>query len=134
MSVAAARVLIPLVRRAMPTLIANQIIGVSPLSAPAGTMFAAPLHRRRWPVDPALYRHFLRVNNRKRTQSGEDLRRAGYWSASRGWFSGHARVDAWCRDQWGPHAWHRFPGDNTWWFSREDDALVFRLAWCGDDQ
>lgn len=50
-------------------------------------------------------------------------------------------IQSWCHEQW-PHthqatwygrmnpAWGSLLGEGNWWFQREEDALMFRLAWC----
>ena len=136
-------VLIPLIRRVMPNLIAQDIIGVSPMTGPAAQIFKLRSRYRyhniqplRYPVLPGVYRHFLRINNRRRTQNDDDLGAAGYASVTlptdrtplamqeRG-----AEIDAWCRENLGQDTWLRLGRSRTWWFSRDNDAVLFGMVW-----
>ena len=62
-------VLLSMIRKTMPNLIANQILGVQ---HPQGFK----PHRLRF--TKANYRHFLRLNDRKTSQTAQDLEQAGY--------------------------------------------------------
>lgn len=143
MSNTASQVLIPLLRRVMPSLIAADIIGVQPMVGPAAGVFSMRaryrwdrMTPRRYPVAREVYRHFLRVNDRRRTQNGDDLAAAGYASVTLPWWQDprdglvdDGTIDQWCDQQLGRHAWLRFPRDRTWWFSLDDDAVLFRMVW-----
>lgn len=128
-------VIIPILRRVMPNLIAQDIIGVSPMTGPAASVFKLRAKYRyrslRYPVEPDVYRHFLRINNRRRTQNDEDLRAAGYASVTLpiGVDYFPTRIDAWCDANLGRHTWLRLGQPRTWWFSRDHDAVLFRMVW-----
>jgi len=128
-------------KRAMPTIIAQNIRGVSPLVAP--TKPALSRWRAVWTkqvtvLSPRTYHHFLRLNNRRRGQDPMDLAAAGYPSHSldldmlrqTGDHDKIKEVDLWCDQHLGQHAWLRFRWSNTWWFSRPVDATLFCLTWC----
>ncbi len=120
-------VLMGIYRRVMPQLIANSIIGVSPMTAPSASIFKLR-SRYRWeqrlPMTKACYRTFLRVNDRPRTQTLRAFRAAGYPTVNHGDF---IRAEAWCREQFGDDGFLRF-GD-TFVFKDEADATAFRMRW-----
>ncbi len=126
------QVLIPLLRRVMPSIIASSITGVSPMVGPlGGALGQRP--RRRYAVDPRIYRHFLRINNRRRTQGDHDMRDAGYWSVGGVPMLDHADANSWCRSQFGAHAWCRFPLSYRWWFTCQEHAVAFAMVWSDQD-
>lgn len=132
-------VIIPILRRVMPTLIANSIVGVAPMTAPSAQLsklrkkfrirWEGAFRPVRYRVAPEVYRYFLRINNRRRTQSSEDLDVAGYHAVSGIPWTSWEPADEWCTTQLEPHSWLRFPGEARWWFSRESDAVLFGLVW-----
>jgi hypothetical protein len=133
-------VLLPLIRQVMPNAIANSIIGVQPMTGPSAQVFAMRWRykinvgddRGRQKVNPAIYNHFLRLNNRRRTQGDADFQLAGYFSA-RGngtiWLGIDPEHAAWCDQQFGKHGWwgHRITGNL--WFVREQDRILYTLTW-----
>lgn len=129
-------VIIPMVRRVMPRVLAMDIIGVTPPASRPSKLrkryairLEGALLSARHRVAPEVYRHFLRINNRRRTQSSEDLAAAGYHAVSSIPWTSWEPADAWCADQLEPHSWLRFPGEARWWFSRGSDAVLFGLVW-----
>lgn len=132
-------VILPIIRNVMPTLIAQSIVGVQPMTGPSAQVFK--LRKRykllwdgafqpiRYSVAPGVYRHFLRINNRRRTQNDDDLRAAGYASVTLHMQDSGDEVNAWCRANLGQDTWLRLGRSRTWWFSRDGDAVLFRMVW-----
>lgn len=82
------------------------------------------------PMSKHLYKTFLRLNDRKKTQWAEDFARAGYHSATPNdsvvagdWHGIHL----WCERQYGPDG-YTWTGDQ-FWFENERDQLLFLLRW-----
>ena len=82
--------------------------------------------RNEWCVDPAVYRSFLRLNNRRRTQCDQDFITAGYFSVS-----GPHPQDAvpWCRQQFGQHGYCLNPVWRVFWFADQAHAVEFSMVW-----
>jgi hypothetical protein len=126
--------IIPLKRRVMPTVIATHITGVS---APGNMILItsnkwqviADIIVWRYPVAPETYGHFLRLNNRRCTQGDLDLEQAGYPHVCLNTPGRADQIHTWCDDQFGAHAWLRFPYSALWWFSAQDQATMFRITW-----
>ena len=89
------------------------------------------------------YQYFLKLNNRRRRQSDEDLYLAGYYKVAVASCVGpNAILDAsrilviyslravreWCREQFGYYGFYvtRY----YIWFAEEDHATACRLRWC----
>jgi hypothetical protein len=122
-------VIISTMRRVMPSIIARSIVGVSPMSGPVGRFFA--LHPRgRHRVDRAVYRHFLRLYDRRKTQGDADLAAANYHRVDAVPWEHHAAALAWCRDRFGQHGFLRLPFSSAWWFVERDHAVEFSMVWC----
>ena len=86
-----AAVMIPIIRNVMPQVIAQQIVGVQPMTAPAASigelrkkygtkLKKLPTRRIGYKMNKAQLENFLRLNDRRKTQSSEDLKAAGYSS------------------------------------------------------
>lgn len=111
----------------MPSIIANDVIGVSPFAPPNHRWGRDPQFARR-PVPSSVYRVFLRLNNRLKTQSDNDFLKAGYY-----WVKvPTANVIAatiWCREQYGKHgSWTNY-STRIFWFENQKDQVAFQLAW-----
>ena len=80
-------------------------------------------------IRPEIYRCFLRLNNRRRTQSDADFTNAGYPSviAKSVWDQRISVID-WCDQVFGPHGY--FTGTGLrYWFLSQADADLFTLTW-----
>jgi len=121
------KVILPLIRRVMPNIIAQQIIGTQPMSDSAGTIFGM---RANWGGRVVLtkehYRHFLRVYNRRKHHHPDYLTGLGY---------PHIRIsigdviaaERWCRVTFKKGSYVRSLPD--FWFANERDAMLFSLRW-----
>jgi len=121
----------------MPNIIAQQIIGVQPMTGPASSIFR--LYRRYGHMrirgkqgvrpTPQQYNQFLRLNNRKRTQSHDELNAAGYPSVFIDLPTGvyYDEVNVWLAEQIGAD---RFISINArYWFTNKQDAMLARMGW-----
>jgi len=110
----------------MPQIIAADILGVSP-GGGQGFWWRTweQLEQERHPVSPAIYNRFLRLNNRRRTQSDNDFLLAGYWHA-RGTL---LEVVRWCVQTFGESGFWLNPRTNSIWFCGEDDYRLYQLTW-----
>lgn len=78
-----------------------------------------------------VYRHFLRLNNRKKYLRVRDLDKAGYPSVMLGDRAPRGCKD-WCDAQFGPNAWLQHWG--VFYFRDERDAMLFKLTWIDVDE
>lgn len=123
-------VLLPMIRRVMPNIIAQSIIGVQPMTGPAGSIFS--MRPYGWPGRVLFtkdhYRHFLRVYNRRKYHHPDYITGLGYSKmrlSRRDHLANNAEV--WCRDnlKTGSYVYDR--GD--FWFAYERDYTLFVLKW-----
>lgn len=112
-------VILPIIRRVMPSVILSNIIGVAPLTGPVRTNYNTR-------VNAGIYRHFLRLNNRRKTQNCDLLRLAGYPMVKIDYLEVFA-ADYWCKCNLKPHSYIRLRGDHAFCFSRHEDEVLFRM-------
>jgi Major capsid protein Gp23 len=97
----AQKVLIPMIRKVMPALIAQQIVGVQPMDADTGSLFgrltAKGFNTKYWP-------HQYYVNYLDRRE-----------------------VERWCYDNFKSRNWNSYR--NQFVFKRKEDAMLFALRW-----
>jgi hypothetical protein len=82
------------------------------------------------PMTKEMYKTFLRLNDRKKTQWAEDFRKAKYHEAEPNdkTVNGDWRyIHTWCDEKFGPHG-YTWTG-HIWWFENERDKLMFLLRW-----
>ena len=82
----------------------------------------------RYHVDKEIYSSFLRLNNRRKTQSDADFLAAGYKQVGAAINSDPTQIDEWCCSQFGKHGFYR-SNFNNWWFTNDADETLFRLTW-----
>ena len=129
-------VLLSMIRQVMPTIVAQSIIGVQ-LMRGAGNLvgYARSRDKQGVKVTKQQYNEFLRLNNRKRTQSRAELDRAGYPSVVIDlpiddlpyWGASYDQVDAWLTEQLGPHKFISIY--SRYWFTNSNDAMVAKMGW-----
>lgn len=117
----------------VPNFTPNQIMGVQPMAGSTGQIYSMRYEYTyigARPVDPNIYKYFLRLNNRRRTQSDQDFADAGYHFVHNisGKNTGYAYK--WCQQQFGEWGFH-YPvgGKGKWWFCQPQDAMMFELTW-----
>ena len=121
-------VLLPLIRRVMPTIIANSIIGVSPMTGPPVSLFDMIGFSSPVEMTKVHYRHFLRVYNRRTQHRPEYITGLGYQKIRITRRADlHLEADRWCRDNLKAGSYVRKFGE--FWFAYNDDAVLFKMAW-----
>jgi len=80
------------------------------------------------PVEPELYNSFLRLNNRRKTQGGDDFKKAGYFNVSNIDWKNANKANQWCVNQFGKNGYFS-EGYNEWWFVTKEDAMMFTMTW-----
>ena len=111
-------VLLPIIRRVMPTIIANDILGVQNMI----DLDFAPWIMK---MEKAHYQHFVRLNNRRKTQKISNLDSAGYTCVKldKGWNGPRE----WCKKNLRPGSYINL--HTRFWFAYERDATLFMLRW-----
>ena len=127
------KVLLPLIRNVMPSFMAQQIIGVQPMTGPVGQIFKL---RKNFATIPRIkmtvyhYQVFLRLNNRKKSQTAEDFKKANYYSQEENWYISSSELSdrmAWCDDQFGRYGY--VYDCEIIWFENENDLIAYKLRW-----
>jgi hypothetical protein len=124
-------VILPLIRRVMPSIIAQDIIGVQPMTGAFNSIHSQGwVLRNGYPGRITLtknhYRHFLRVYNRRNRHHPEYITQLGY---------SHFKIDytnrqdaaVWCKQTFKPGSF--IISFNDFWFAYERDAMLFSLRW-----
>jgi len=122
-------VLIPVIRQVMPTIIANSIIGVQSMIGPSGSTFMRYRYYPRIKMTAMHYRVFLRLNNRKKSQTVNDFLQAKYPYVPCNFTAFDQDMDciAWCNQQFGNSG---YVFDNgILWFKNDHDCMLFTLRW-----
>lgn len=123
-------VLIGLVRRVMPNIIASQIVGVSPMTAPTADIFSMRTvfgQGARIGMTKEHYKTFLRINDRPKTQPLRAFIESGYPHVILSNISDTMEAIRWCREQFGEHGYQRI--HTTFIFKDGADATLFKLRW-----
>ena len=121
-------VLLPLIRRVMPTIIANSIIGVSPMTGPPVSLFDMIGFSSPVEMTKVHYSHFLRVYNRRTQHRPEYITGLGYQKIRITRRADlHLDADQWCRDNLKAGCYVRKFGE--FWFAYNDDAVLFKMTW-----
>ena len=108
-------VLLPLIRRVMPNIIANDLIG-----ATYGDWHGSlVMHKHH-------FQHFLRVYNRRKSHSGLYLSGLGYQKVNVE-FSKVLYARNWCKDTL-KHGSYLI-SINDFWFAYDRDATLFMMRW-----
>jgi hypothetical protein len=124
------KVLLPIIRRVMPNLIAQSIVGVQPMTGATGRIFDTVMGRR---DDSMLirffredYHRFLRLYDRRHYHSHNDVVSAGYGVVVLDDLGTAmaARQDCWERYGRGCKAW----GAN-FYFADDEDMVEFSMRW-----
>jgi len=128
----ATSVLLPIIRRVMPTIMANCIIyGTYGAARSKSDIFTTDdlwkfnLHVV---MNNTHYRHFLRVYNRRTHHPANYITDLGYQKIriSRQ-EDQHLAADQWCTDNLNEGSYVRRHGD--FWFAYNDDAVLFKMTW-----
>ncbi len=121
------QVLIGIVRKTLPSIIAHDIIGVSPMTAPIASIFSL---RAQYVATGRLnnyYRYFLRLNNRRKLQREVDFEKAGYpFVVTTADYLAVEWKD-WMKENIGQYQYFRF--GPTVFFEDKKLLVLFQLRW-----
>jgi hypothetical protein len=127
------QVLISQIRRIMPSIIAQDLIGVQPMTGPTVDIFSTKYNIKQdfnWAGRVVLHKehfnHFLRVYNRRKHHHPDYLTNLGY-KKIRLAYSKTIAADQWCRTTFKRGTYVRSSAD--FWFAYERDAMLFTLRW-----
>lgn len=120
-------VLVSMVRKLTAKIIASDIIGVQPMTSPF------KLASNYYWEDPTtcvevkseIYNVFVRLNNRRRTQSDWDFEQAGYSHVT-----GLSQEQLmWCQQQFGQFGYWKNRITHNVWFATESDYYLYIMGW-----
>lgn len=125
----ATQILLSKVRKIMPAVIAHQLVGVQPMTDPIGLggLYPEIINIGLVSMEKIHYQHFLRIYNRKRTQTVGTLVDAGYTKVKVSRYLGYLDARAWCSKNLKPGSW--VSSTNTFCFAYDRDATLFSLRW-----
>jgi len=86
----------------------------------------SPTHRK---VNPAIYNHFLRLNNRRRTQNDALFSKACYYPVQMSTSLNDLAIYNWCEQQFTEHGFWYNSLSCCFWFVSEHDQTLFKLTW-----
>ena len=119
-------VILPLIRRVMPNIIAHDLIGVQSMTGPVGQIFSS-----KWTLDHVKmqkenFGHFVRVYNRKKYHKIGDIADLGYTMLKVDTINA-VKAKYWCKENLKPGA---FICVNTrFCFAYDRDATLFAMRW-----
>ena len=123
---ATAQVLLPMIRRVMPNIIASQLISVQPMTGPVGQIFNSTWTLDHLKMKKVHYQHFLRVYNRKTYHKIDDIVKLGYTQVTVSVMNA-IPAKRWCTANLKPGS---FVMINTRFvFAYDRDATLFALRW-----
>ena len=119
-------ILLPLIRRVLPNIIARDLVGVQPMTEPTGSIFNSTRTLDNLIMQKEHFGHFLRVYNRKKYHSINDVAALGYPIIKIGVLDAISAKN-WCKENLKPGS---FVCVNTrFCFAYDRDATLFTLRW-----
>ena len=110
----------------MPNIIAQQILGVQPMTAPVGQIFSSTWTLDHIKMQKEHFQHFLRAYNRKKYHRSDDVAALGYIMTKVSALNA-VKAKNWCKQNLKPGS---FVCVNTrFCFAYERDAMMFSLTW-----
>ena len=135
------KVILPIVRRVMPSIIATDIIGVQPMTGPTGQIFTLRNRygkgkyrgkrddRLKIPLQPGHFKVFLRLYNRRKFTLHEDILAANYpWVYINSYQAAQEAQD-WCKERFGKCGYIFDMRFSRFYFENREDCAMFTLSW-----
>lgn len=116
----AQKILMPIIRKVYPNMIAQQILGVQPMTGPTGSIFTLNVIYE----DPNIAKFHKKYKFSR-----------AKWYYCKYKFTDGVKCRDWCVEHFGPlskggDAWMRWKLEvNQFRFLNEDDAIMFKLRW-----
>lgn len=133
-------ILVPIIRNVMPRIIAHDILGVSPMTGPISQVikfrtrygmndYELKNTPNRMILKSGTYSKFVRLYNRRKSQSTDEIRNAGYPCSDliRCKFSMRIEIEEWCIKNFGPVGYILING--YIFFQNDDHHMLFKLRW-----
>lgn len=126
-------VIVSVIRRAWPQIIAQSIIGVQPMTRSTGQIFNMKPRYFGFKfrmIDKRYFKNFLRLNDKRMAFSVEAIKKASYpiVELSSTQVVNFADMHQWCNENIGEFT-HINNGYNLFVFSDVEYATAFKLAW-----
>lgn len=124
------KVILPIIRRAMPSVIANSIIGVQPMTAPSAQVYTMKFRyeaiKHKISLNKEHYKIFLRLYNRRQFTYHHDIIDAGYYMCELYFSNGCVE---WCREQFGNYGFIHDHVYGRFYFENINDQTLFKMRW-----
>lgn len=124
------KVILPMIRRAMPNIIANSIIGVSPLTRPVSQVYTMKIRyasiKQKVALNKEHYKIFLRLYNRRQFTYHHDIIDAGYYMCKLHFHNGCVE---WCEENFGKYGFIHDPMYGRFYFENINDQTFFKMRW-----
>jgi Major capsid protein Gp23 len=134
------QVILPVIRRVLPTVIANDIIGVQPMTGPTGQIFSLRTrygskskreyyNRLKIQLQPGHFKKFLRLYDRRKSTLHDDIVAANYpWIYVNDYKkAGEAKL--WCIHNLGECGYIFDMRFSRFYFENREDCAMFTLTW-----
>jgi hypothetical protein len=114
------------------------LLGIQPMMGPVGKIFTLRPARLSHTIvmTKAHYQVFLRLNNRKKNQTGIDFKKAKYPNQMLPWtLTTQECTDRihWCNEQFGEYGYVYDSGyvynSGLIWFENENDLIAYKFRW-----
>lgn len=121
-------VILPIMRRVMPNVIANSIIGVQPMSGPIGMIYSMRARyvyvKNKIQLSKQHYRKFLRLYDRRQFTYHDDILKAGYF-----WCNVNDETDIveWCNSMFGQYGYIHDSVNLRFYFENINDQTAFKM-------
>jgi hypothetical protein len=121
-----APVVISLISRVMPNVIAHNIVGVSPMTGPVGRIFDMKHNYMDLIMEKKHYQHFLRLPNRRKQQKITELSKVYDYTCIQSDIAKVRAAQAWCKKNLKDGSWVNL--HSRFVFAYDKDATWFAMA------
>jgi hypothetical protein len=132
------QVVTTILHRAVPTVVANDIIGVQPMTAPTGQIFSIRYgskskrkydNRLKIPLQPGHFKKFLRLYDRRKFTLHADIVAANYPWVYVNDYKKAGEAKLWCIHNLGECGYIFDMRFSRFYFENREDCAMFTLTW-----
>jgi len=120
------RVLLPVIRRVMHSVIAHNIVGVQPMTGPIGQIFNMKHTYKDLIMEKKHYQHFLRLPNRRKQQKIAEISKVYDYTCIQSDPTKVREAKAWCKKNLKEGSWVNL--HSRFVFAYDKDATWFAMA------
>ena len=125
------KVILPLIRKTMPNLIAQSIVGVSPMIGPVFQNYTMKFKYDTFRINlkQGHFKVFLRLYNRRKFTTHKDILAANYHWVDLKEYSKSIPAKHWCIDNFGEYSFIFDSMYSRFYFENKEDCAMFTLTW-----